>query len=326
MHQMDALNGTMRFPMINNRMFFVSLLALSACADEAAPKRGVLAADLLEDTMERSIWDGTAEGVAVLAFLNAEDTTTEILDYDVPLDRRAAGNLIAHRDGGDARWGTTDDDIYNDLDEVDDVRWVGPASLNRLADYVVRMGLVPAEDDILGTWDGVGFTVAEAEAVVELANTAGPNTLDDAIGLDSRAANSIVDARPVSTVSEIAGLYYVGKSALNKLKDYAAGEPGCEVPGWETEYVYASDAEPWEDKVPAELVALVDHVLKIDDWCGEADGNPWFVKATIDRFECVEKGYTLELGQGMLEYPEISWYIEFEVDMDFGLGYGVCEV
>ena len=34
----------------------------------------------------------------------------------------------------------------------------------------------------------------------------------------------------------------------------------------------------------------------------------------------------LELGQGMLEYPEISWYIEFEVDLDFSLGYAVCEV
>ena len=63
----------------------------------------------------------------------------------------------------------------------------------------------------------VSFTVAEAEAVVELSNTADPNTLDDKIGLDSRAAHSIVDARPVSTVQEISGLYYVGASALTKL-------------------------------------------------------------------------------------------------------------
>jgi hypothetical protein len=285
-----------------------------------------LSADLREQTMGRSSWDGTPEGVALLAFLNAESTTFVMLDDEVPLDKRAAGNLIAHRDGGDATWGTTDDDLYSDLDEVDLVRWVGPATIDRLVDHVVRRGLVPAEDDILGTWDGVRFTVAEATAVIELANTAGPNTLDDNIRLDSRAADSIVDARPVSTIAEIAGLYYVGRSALNKLKDYAEGEEDCKVPGWEIEYVYASDATPWEDRVPAGLVALVADVLETDDWCGESTGEPWFVKATIDRFECEEKGYTLELGQGMLEYPEITWYIEFEVDVDFSLGYGVCEV
>jgi hypothetical protein len=270
--------------------------------------------------------DGSPEAVGLLAFLNAESTTYDVLDNDVPLDKRSAANLIDYRDGADATWGTRDDNLYTDIDEVDDVRWVGPAALDRLVKYVVDEGLVPVDDDYLGTWDGVSFTVAEAEAVVELANTAGPNTLDDNIALDSRAANSIVDARPVSSVYEISGLYYVGASALTKLKDYAEGEEGCDVPGWEIEYVYADDAEPWQDRVPEALVALVAEVLETDDWCGEASGEPWFVKATIDRFECEEKGYTLELGQGMLEYPEISWYIEFEVDEDFVLGYGVCEV
>jgi hypothetical protein len=203
---------------------------------------------------------------------------------------------------------------------------VGPRALERLSRYAEEQGFVPGADELLGTYDGVDFTVAEAEAVVELANTAGPNTLDDNVALDSRAADSIVDARPVSSVYEISGLYYVGASALKKLRDYAEGEEGCDVPGWETEYVYADDVDPWEDRVPAGLVSLVEEVLGTDDWCGTADGDPWFVKATVDRFDCEEKGYTLELGQNMLDYPEISWYIEFEVDEDFGLGYAVCEV
>jgi hypothetical protein len=270
---------------------------------------------------------GSAEEAGILAFLNDASTTFDLLDVDVALDRRAAKSLTDYRNGVDRVQGTADDRSYRTIAQVDARYYVGPVAMIRLENWAIDNGWVPSDpDDVLGTWDGVTFTVAEAEAVVELANTAGLNTLDDAVGLDSRAADSIVDARPVSSVYEISGLYYVGPSALTKLKDYAEGEEGCEVPGWEIEYVYADDAEPWEDRVPAGLVDLVELVLETSDWCGEADGEPWFVKATIDRFECEEKGYTLELGQGMLEYPEISWYIEFEVDVDFGFDYAVCEV
>ena len=308
------------------RSVILSLAGLSTLVGCAPELDWPLAADLEAQPKSVSDLDGTAEGVGLLAFLNDESTTFEVLDHDVPLDRRSADALAGHRLGSDGTWGTADDDAFDSVAEVDGVYWVGPRTLERLAAFAEAQGFVPEGDDILGTWDDVSFTVAEAEAVVELANTAGPNTLDDNVALDSRAAESIVDARPVSSIYEISGLYYVGESALNKLKDYAEGEEGCEVPGWETEYVYADDAEPWEDRVPAGLVALVEDVLETDDWCGASYGEPWFVKATIDRFECEEKGYTLELGQGMLEYPEISWYIEFEVDVDFGLGYAVCEV
>ena len=38
--------------------------------------------------------DGTPEAVGLLRFVNDESTTFEILDNDVPLDRRAAQNLV----------------------------------------------------------------------------------------------------------------------------------------------------------------------------------------------------------------------------------------
>ena len=250
--------------MIGFRSSMLSLLVLSACAGEVALQGDTLAVDLREDITARSAWGGTPEGAALLTLLNAETTTYEVLDDDVPLDKRAAGNLIAHRDGGDREWGTSDDDIYNDLNEVDDVRWVGPAAIERLVDFVLDEGLVPADDDILGTYDGVSFTVAEAEAVVELSNTADPNTLDDNIALDSRAADSIVDARPLSTVQEISGLYYVGASALTKLKDYAEGEgenPDC-----------LSDSEA--EAVVAEILAAhgiteLEVILPSDEVCAQ---------------------------------------------------------
>jgi hypothetical protein len=204
-----------------------ALFTLVGCAPEFD---WTLPADLEAQSKSVNDREGTPEGVGLLAFLNDESTTLEVLDYDVPLDRRSAYALAEYRLGNDGTWGTADDNVFDSVAEVDRVYWVGPKALARLTAFAETQGFVPEGDDILGTWDDVSFTVAEAEAVVELANTAGPNTLDDNVALDSRAADSIVDARPVSSVYEISGLYYVGTSALTKLKDYAEGEgedPGC---------------------------------------------------------------------------------------------------
>ena len=168
--------------MISFRFSFLSMLTLAACGVESELD---LPADLQEDTNARSEWDGTPEGVALLDFLNSESCTQDVLDFEVPLDRRAAGNIIAHRDGGDRLFGTSDDDIYNNITELDDVRWVGSRTINRMVEYVVSLGLVPSEDDLLGSWDGVSFTVTEADATLSFANAASFEMLDK--GLTSTA-------------------------------------------------------------------------------------------------------------------------------------------
>lgn len=193
----------------------IATTMLAACDAELARH------DMVEDKTERSIWDGTPEGVAVIEFLNDPNTTMELLDNEVRLDKRAAGNLIAHRDGGDREPETSDDDLYNDLIEVDDVRWVGPATIQRLVDYVLSIGVVPVGDDHLGVWDGVSFTVNEAEQTVAYVNIASFPLLDDELQLDSRAAESIIAAQPVESVEHLSELYYVGKSALSILKEEA---------------------------------------------------------------------------------------------------------
>ena len=99
--------------------------------------------DLVELDPARSSWEGTPEGVGLVEFINDEATTFEVLDITVGLDRRAAGNLIAHRDGGDRAWGTTDDDIYNTVDEIDAVRFVGPRTIDRMVGYAAKSGWVP---------------------------------------------------------------------------------------------------------------------------------------------------------------------------------------
>ena len=91
--------------------------------------------------------------------------------------------------------------------------------------YVSRQGLVPNDGDFLGTWDDVGFTVAEAEATLAFANKASYDLLDVDLELDRRAASSIIAAQPVESIEHLAGLYYVGHTALSTLKDEAVGTP-----------------------------------------------------------------------------------------------------
>jgi hypothetical protein len=178
----------------------------------------VVPAELEALELARSPWEGTPEGVGLLGFVNAETTTFGVLDNEVPLDRRAARNLIAHRDGGDRLWGTIDDDVFSNVDELDRVRFVGAKSIDRMIMFAAKEGWVPGADDILGIYDGVGFTVTEADLTLELANTVDPEYLDIDLKLDARAVRSIVEARPIETIDQLSRLYYVGYSALNAMK------------------------------------------------------------------------------------------------------------
>ncbi|MCP4808799.1 MAG: hypothetical protein GY913_01805 [Proteobacteria bacterium] len=282
-------------------MFFLIL----ACAPEL---------DATADRSLRKLTDGTPQALGMIELLNDGGTTFEVLDDQVGLDARAAQSL-------------SDFGTFRDVQDIDDCYFVGPAALDALEVYAAANDWIATDDDDrLGEWDDVEFTMGEAEGIVELVNTSGRAYLDDEVGLDSRAVDSILDARTIGTVLELSELYYVGTSALTKLKDAAEGEESCDTPGWDTEYVYDEGDDAWRTDLPSGLVAVIDETLETDDWCGEATGSPTFVKATVDRFDCEAKGYTIELGQGMLEYPEIDWYIEFEVDGDFDWFISTCEV
>jgi len=62
------------------------------------------------------------------------------LDHEVGLERRAASNIIAHRNGRDARPGTADDRRFESLAELDAVPYVGQAALARMFDYAFANG------------------------------------------------------------------------------------------------------------------------------------------------------------------------------------------
>ena len=172
----------------------------------------------------KGIVSGTPEAIGLLDFLNDPSTDFDVLDLDAELDRRAAGNLISHRNGGDDIYGTSDDDLFSSIREVDNVRWVGPRSIERMVDFASSIGFVPTGTDYLGTWDGVDFTVNEADTTIGFVNSASEEQLDVDLGLNVRAVNSILDAGEIGSVAELAELYYVGKSALRTLKSAALAE------------------------------------------------------------------------------------------------------
>lgn len=197
------------------RLFALSLLSL-AVGCVPSPE-GVDAID----SVQTSVLDGTPEAVGVLSVLNADETTVSVLDHDVPLNKRAAEQLIGWRDGADGQRYTYDDRAFQTMQQVDDVPWVGPAAIDALVAYAEAIGEVPEGDDLLGTWDDTAFTVNEATATLQLVNEADFVVLDDDAALSSRAVDNIVAARPLATIAQLAAVPQVGPSAMGKLRDFA---------------------------------------------------------------------------------------------------------
>jgi len=181
-----------------------ALVLLSACA--VAPDSSDLAP---VDVATYPIVDGSPAAVGLLDLLNDPATTLQVLDHEVPLNRRAAENLMARKAHGS----------FDSVADVDDVYWVGASAIDAMVAYADAQGLVPSGGDVLGSWDGVEFTVEQADLMREIVvNDLDHYDFDPYIGLDRRAADSIVAAQPVPSVAVLAGLYYVGNSALTKLK------------------------------------------------------------------------------------------------------------
>jgi hypothetical protein len=193
-------------------------------------------------SVQGELVDGSPESIGVLAFLNSPTTTVTVLDDDVPLDRRAATKLVAHRDGADGVAGTADDDRFDTVREVDDVPYVGETALRALAAYAIANGYVPGDDTVLGTFEGVTFTVGEAARALTIVNNESDGVLDVEVGLDSRAVRNIIAARPIGSIAQLAAVAYVGTTALRLIKDYVAAP----APGTRADCRIAEDCEPGE--------------------------------------------------------------------------------
>lgn len=71
----------------------------------------------------------------VVLWLNDPTTDAETLKA-TGVHARAVNNLIEHRNGPDGQLLTSDDDFFGNIDEVDDVYYVGPVALEQLAQGV----------------------------------------------------------------------------------------------------------------------------------------------------------------------------------------------
>lgn len=111
----------------------VSAVAFGGCAMDTSP-------DGLDEV--GVIPGGKADGSdytdcelgAVVSWLNEGTSVAALIDAGV--HTRAARNLVAHRDGADATFGTADDDLFDDIHEVDAVSYVGPVAIQELVDAV----------------------------------------------------------------------------------------------------------------------------------------------------------------------------------------------
>jgi phosphatidylserine/phosphatidylglycerophosphate/cardiolipin synthase-like enzyme len=112
-----------------------SLLLLCAACGSAADDPG----DGENDPFAIGKGDGAIdpesdEAKAVLLVVNDLELGVTELDDDVRLDSRAAQNIIEHRDGGD------DHDLFDDLEELDQVKFVGQTALNALLKFAIAEG------------------------------------------------------------------------------------------------------------------------------------------------------------------------------------------
>lgn len=189
-----------------------SLAALVACAPDSADIKAPASPDAAVKDIPA---EDSADAVIALYLANSLDQDT--LDHDVTLDSRAAANIVTTRAGVDGIEGTSDDVVFETIEQLDAVSYVGSSAMDDLVAYGLDQGLTG--EVVLGVLVGS----VEEEAVLYLANNLNEAALDDDVSLDSRAAANIVAAGSVGSLSELDALGYVGNRAMNKLLDYAEG-------------------------------------------------------------------------------------------------------
>lgn len=153
-------------------------LALSLACQAASPVDEV--GDGEWDSIPQGKADGaidpnSAEAQAVLLLVNDPMVDQPELDIDARLDRRAATNIIEHRDGPDGVADTDDDDRFDDIAQLDAIKYVGPRAFGRLLEYAIAQGYLDQVAD--GPMTDVVFSPQPSDAthnarVAELIATA----------------------------------------------------------------------------------------------------------------------------------------------------------
>ena len=160
---------------------------------------------------------------AALAWLNASSTVAATIG-DLGLTSRAAGNIIAHRDGADAVFGTADDDLFDDLVELDKVAYVGVKSIGRITDSVKDAcsgsgGIDPqcVSTKALAWLNSASTTVAVIDALSGVSSTAAKNIVAHRDGAD--AVFGTADDDLFDDLAELDRVAYVGPATIERITD-----------------------------------------------------------------------------------------------------------
>jgi phosphatidylserine/phosphatidylglycerophosphate/cardiolipin synthase-like enzyme len=132
--------------------FFALLLA--GCATEVGPELAEVedgetdVAVVPGEADAFGLAEGTLLAASLLRYANAA-SVDELADRDGPwISRRTAQRIVDRRAGSDGAAGTTDDDPFNSLAELDAVPYVGRTVFNRLREEAEAQ---PMEDTACGT-------------------------------------------------------------------------------------------------------------------------------------------------------------------------------
>jgi DNA uptake protein ComE-like DNA-binding protein len=181
------------------------LLTLAACG----PDDGT---DLDLDSLVYASTLSEADEAILLDFVNYPGTDFDVLDKKVPLDRRAAENIVLHRNGPDGVTPSADDRLFERVEELLAVTWVGPASVERMRAYALANP--PPAGELV---EGVRLRGWQSEAIVWAVNRATVGVLRG-VGLNSTQASNLVANAPYESVAEMGRVPQIGPVAIERLR------------------------------------------------------------------------------------------------------------
>jgi phosphatidylserine/phosphatidylglycerophosphate/cardiolipin synthase-like enzyme len=117
------------------------LFTVPACMDDDLAEDGENDA-FANGKADGGIDEGSPEALGVLALVNDPTLTASDLKTIAQVTSKVATNIVSHRNGADGQSGTSDDNKYDDLAELDKIPFVGPKTLAALLGAAKDRGLV----------------------------------------------------------------------------------------------------------------------------------------------------------------------------------------
>jgi len=94
--------------------------------------------DTSSDNRDSKIFRAPQNPELLLKFVNHWSTTEDVLKYSVNLTLTQSQNIFNYKKGNDGIYGTIDDDNFESIQELDDIPYVGQATIDALDAYAIN--------------------------------------------------------------------------------------------------------------------------------------------------------------------------------------------